>query len=128
MFTTYDIIQIERYLDREKEEVGTGRCIQHVKINRQIESYLDREEDEEVITGRCIQQVTIDRQRGTQIERCIQHTTIYRQRDTQIERRRRRQAQEDVYNIQQYIDSEILRQRGGGGGYRQICIQHVTKD
>ena len=103
-YTTYDIIQIERYLDREEEEVCTGRCIQHVTINREIESYLDREEDEEVGTGRCIQQVTIDRQRFTQIERCIQHTTIYRQRDTQIEKRRRRQAQVDVYNIHQQID------------------------
>ena len=35
MYITYDNRQIERYLDREeeKEEVGTGRCIQHVTID-----------------------------------------------------------------------------------------------
>ena len=84
MYTTYNNRQIESYLDRE-EEVGTGRCIQHVTIdrqrdsqinnrlieryldremytiydNRKIESYLDREL-KEVGTGRCIQHVTID--------------------------------------------------------------------
>ena len=116
MYTTYVKIQIERYLDREEEEVGTGRyvynmkqtkrdnqiesCLQHITknreiirqrdvynirhyldreilrqrggggrywqmyttyYNRQIESYLDRgEEQEEVGTGRCIEHVTMD--------------------------------------------------------------------
>ena len=108
MYTTCNNRLIERQLDREEEEVGTGRCIQHV---------------------------TIDRQRDSQIERW------------------RRQAQIDVYNIQQQRDREIVRQRGGGGGrYRQMyttcnnrlierqldreveevgtgrCIQHVTID
>ncbi len=84
MYTTYNNRQIVRQLDRV-EDVGTGRCIQHVTIdrqrdsqinnrlierqldremytiydNRQLESYLKREV-EEVGTGRCIQHVTID--------------------------------------------------------------------
>ena len=35
MYTTYDYIKIERWLDREEEEeeVGKGRCIQHVTID-----------------------------------------------------------------------------------------------
>ncbi len=84
MYTTYNNRQIVRQLDRV-EDVGTGRCIQHVTIdrqrdsqiknrlierqldremytiydNRELESYLNREV-EEVSTGRCIQHVTID--------------------------------------------------------------------
>ena len=80
MFTTYDNIQIERQSDREEKKVGTGRFIHYVTIdrdidreilrqrggggrhrqmyttynNRQIERYLDREQ-EEVGTERCIQ-------------------------------------------------------------------------
>ena len=78
MYTTCNNRQIERYLDRKVEEVGTGRCIHHVTIHRQrdnqierciemyttcnnrlIERYLDRKV-EEVGTGRCIQHVTIN--------------------------------------------------------------------
>ena len=33
MFTTYINSQIERYFDREEEEVGTDRCLQHVTID-----------------------------------------------------------------------------------------------
>ncbi len=50
----------------------------------------------------------------------MQYRTIDRQRDSSIERRRRRQVQIDVYNIDQQIDREIVRQRGGGGRYRQM--------
>ena len=67
------------------------------------------------------------RKRDNQIESCVQHTTIYRQRDTQIERRRR-QVQVDVYNIEQWIDSQIVRQRGGGGGrYRQMYTTQINR-
>ena len=69
--------------------------------NIQKERQLDRAE-EEVGTGRC-----------------IQHTTIYRKSDSQIERRRR-YVQVDVYNILQYIERAIVRQRGRGGRYRQM--------
>ena len=41
------------------------------------------------------------------------------ERDSQLERRRR-QAQIDVYNKKQQIDRDIVRQRGGGGRYRQM--------
>ena len=35
MYTTYNNRLIESYLDRkEEEEVGTGRCIQHVTLDR----------------------------------------------------------------------------------------------
>jgi hypothetical protein len=34
MYTTYNNRLIERYLDRDEEEVGTGRCIQHTTIDR----------------------------------------------------------------------------------------------
>ena len=135
MHSIYDNRQIERQIDR-KEEVGTGRCIQYVTIdrqrdsqinnrlierqldremytlygNRQIECYLYREEEEEEVgTGRCIQNTTIDRQRVTQIER------------------RRSQVQVDVYNIQQQIDREIVRQRGGGGRYRQMYTTYNNR-
>ena len=30
MYTTYNNRQIERQLDREEEEEGTDRCIQHI--------------------------------------------------------------------------------------------------
>ena len=80
---------------------------------------------------------------------CLQHTTIDSQRDSQIEMRRML-VQIDVYNLKQKIDREIVRQRGGGGRYRQMytiynnrqryldreeeevdtdrCIQHRTID
>ena len=61
--------------------------------NRQIERQLDREEGE------------VGTDRGTQ------HRTIDRKRDSQIERWR--QVQIHVYNIEQQIDREIVRQRGG---------------
>ena len=34
MYTTYNNRLIESYLDRKEEEVGTGRCIQHVTLDR----------------------------------------------------------------------------------------------
>ena len=34
MYTTCNNRLIESYLDREEEEVGTDRCIQHVTIDR----------------------------------------------------------------------------------------------
>ena len=45
--------QIERYLDREEEKVGTNRCIQLRTINR---------EEEEAATNRSIQLRTLDRE------------------------------------------------------------------
>ena len=52
MYTTYDNIQIERYLDRkEEEEVGTGRCLQHKTIDR---LRVTQREEEEVGTGRYV--------------------------------------------------------------------------
>ena len=125
-----DVYNIEQQIDREivtKRGGGEGRHRQMytTQINRQIERQLQREEEEKVDKNRCIQHRTRDRQRDSQIDReeeevctgrCIQHRTIDRQRDTYKERRRRRQAQIDVYNIEQEIDREIVTQRGGGGG------------
>ena len=97
--------EIERYLDRQ-EEVGTDRCIQHRRIEQQIEieRQLDRQE-EEVGTDRCIQLRRI----GTE-----------RQRDSQIDRRRW-YVQIDVFNLEEQVQrvKEIVRQTGGGR-YRQM--------
>ena len=48
------------------------------------------------------------------------------ERDSQIERRRR-QVQEDVYNIEQQIDREILRQGGGEDRYRQMYTTLINR-
>ena len=36
MYTTYNNRESDSYLDREEEEVGTDRCIQHTAIEREI--------------------------------------------------------------------------------------------
>ena len=100
----YNNIQIKRQLHREKEVDrdetknnrqsdsqqrgggGNNRKMYTTKNNKNMERQVDKEV-EEVATGRC-----------------TQHTTIYSQKDSQIVRRRRRQVQVDVYNIQQQID------------------------
>ena len=57
MYTT-----IDREIVRQKEGGGSYRQIDTTQNNRQIERLLDREK-EEVATDRCIQFRTIDRQR-----------------------------------------------------------------
>ena len=130
----------ERQLDREEEEVTTDRCTQHRSIDRQIERLqhrtIDRQSDSQI--GRKGRQIQLCRQMFTtqnnrqierefiaqnnrQIERqldreeeevdtdrCVQHRTIDRQRDSSIERR---QAQIDVYNIEQQIDRQFDREQ-----------------
>ena len=59
MYTT-----IEREIIRQREEGGSYRQIDTTQNNSQIERLLDREK-EEVATDRCIQHRTIDRQRDT---------------------------------------------------------------
>ncbi len=147
MYTTCNNRLIERQLDREVEEVGTGRCIQHVTIDRQRDTQIERcikhvtvDRQRDTLIKRCKQHTTKDRQRDSQIERCIQRARIDRQRDTQIERWKR-QVQVTVYNIQQQIDREIVRQRDLYNMQieeildRKVqevdtgrCIQHVTID
>ena len=99
-----DVYNIEQQIDREivtKRGGGGGRHRQMYtpQNNRQIERQLHREEDEKV-----------------GIDRFIKRRTIDRQRDSQIERRWRRQAEVNVYNIEQEIDREIVTQKGGGEG------------
>ena len=91
MYTTQINIQIERWLDREEEEVGTDRCIQQrtidreivryrggggsykqmytTQINRQIVRELNKEEEEGVGTGGCILLKTINIQIERQFDR-----------------------------------------------------------
>ena len=64
------------------------------QINRQKKRQLDRAEEEEVGTDRQM------------------YTT---QTNRLIERQFDREEEEEVYNIEQWIDREIVRQRGGGG-------------
>ena len=125
MYTTYKN-QIERQLDRqeEEEEVATDRCIQHRTIDR---------EEEEVRTYRCIQHRIIDREilrqsggEGGSTYRQIDTTQSNRQRDTQIERRRRRQAQVDVYNIEQQIERQLDREEEEEEVATDRCTQHRT--
>ena len=75
MFTTCYKRQIEIYLDREEEQVGTGRCIQHTKNDRSRVTQIERRR----------RQVQVDmyrtcniRKRDDQIEKCVEHVTINR--------------------------------------------------
>ena len=97
--------------------------------DRQRESNIDREEEEKVSTDRSTQLRKIDREEvkvGT--DRCIQLRTIDRERDTQIERRRRRQVQIDVHNIEQQKERQSDREEEEEEVGTDRCIQHRTKD
>ena len=137
MFTTYNNRQIERQLDREEEEVGTGLCLQLRLIYRYKDSKIERRRrqvqedvnnlkqqiDREIVRqrrggrNRFMYKKYNNRQRqlgreeqeevGTAFG--LQYTTIVRQRDSQIERKKR-QVQVDVYNLKQQIDREIVKQ------------------
>ena len=64
MYTTQNNIQKERQLDREEEEEGTNRCIQHRTIDRQIDSLshrsIDRQRDSQIKRKRRRRQIQID--------------------------------------------------------------------
>ena len=120
---------MERQLDIEQEEVATDWQMYITQNNRQIERLLDREEEEEeVATDRQMYttQKIESRRRQLQIGRCIHHRTIGRQIDSYIEKMRRK-VQIVVYNIEQQRDREIVRQKGGGGSYRQIDVYKIEQ-
>ena len=101
----HSIIDRERQLDREEEKVATDRQMYTTQNNRQIERQLDREEEK----------VATDRQMYT--------TKNNRQIERQLDREEEEEvATDDVYILEQQIDREIVRQRGGGEGgrYRQM--------
>jgi hypothetical protein len=54
------MVYIERYFDREEEEVDTDRCVQHRTMDRYRDSSIEIEE-EEVDTDICVQHRTMDR-------------------------------------------------------------------
>ncbi len=133
MYTTQNNRQREIVYRKEEEIATDNRCIQHRTIDRErqfierrgkqlqtdvynIEQLIDREI---VYREEGEEEVATDRQMYT--------TQNNRQIERKFIERRGRQLQIDVYNIEQQIEREIVRQRGGGDSYRQIDVYNIEQ-